>query len=224
MYKFVFCSAKMTTYSEIIKAILDECNKISLTFSQEGDGRITSAVKEAEYLKQLEGGLKQQHPSLCFELQPVERWWWDFRVNSIPFNLKLTTGGTDNAFNKVAILFSISGKEVEKRNMNYNQFYKVYKESVKKTQRDPMTEYHYLVVQKQTGKILLKSIFDIHSFKSNPCNDLQINWSHEFQHIHYKTPDDKYIEKTRELLTTIQTSVKQAMASMNDFANANFDS
>jgi hypothetical protein len=209
-------------YEDIIAAIQEECGKISLSFSKEGDGRITSAIKETEYLMELQKGLAERHPTLTFELQPVERWWWDFRVNNIPFNLKLTTGGTDNAFNKVAILFSILGKEVEKRNMNYNQFYKVLKEGVKKPQRDPMTEYHYLVVQKQTGKVLLKSIFDIHSFKPNPCNDLQINWTNEFNHIDYRTSDENYTKKVQELLQTIQTSVKQAMASMIEFANADF--
>ena len=84
-----------------------------------------------------------------------------------------------------------------------------------------MTEYHYLVVNKETGKILLKSIFDIHTFKSNPCNDLQINWKNEFQHTEYITLD--FNAKIQELLKVIQTSVKQLITSMKDFAEADFD-
>lgn len=211
------------TYPALIRAIKEECKKITLTYSKQGDGRLTSAVKENEYLSFLEKGLKDNHPSLRFETQPVERWWWDFRVNDVPFNLKLTTGGTDNAFNKVAIIYSITGTDLKKRNMNFNQFYKILKETPKKTVRDPLTEYHYLVVNKNDGTLLLKSILDIHTFKSNPCNDLQINWTNEFKHMDFVVSDAKYNEKVQELLKTIQASIKQAVASMNDFANANID-
>ncbi len=211
------------TYPQIIQAIKYECTKINLIYSKDGDGRITSAVKEREYLNLLEKGLKDNHPSLKFEHQLVDRWWWDFRVNGLTINLKLTTGGADNAFNKVAIIYSISGNEVEKRNMNYNQFFKVIKECPKKVTRNHMTEYHYLVVNKNTGKVLLQSILDIHTFKTNPCNNLQINWSNEFNNIEFVTPDLNFKEKIQELLRAIQTSVKQAIAGMKEFADANIE-
>ena len=211
------------TYPQIIQAIKDECAKINLNYSKDGDGRITSAVKEGEYLNLLEKGLKDNHPSLNFEHQPVDRWWWDFRVNGLPINLKLTTGGTDNAFNKVAIIYSISGNEVEKKNMNYNQFFKVITECTKKIERNHMTEYHYLVVNKNTGQVLLKSVLDIHTYKTNPCNNLQINWSNEFNNIDFVTPDLNFKEKIKELLKAIQTSVKQAIAGMKEFADANIE-
>jgi hypothetical protein len=204
------------SHTDIVEAIKSECGKINLNFSNDGDGRITSAVKEREYLNLLEIGLKSR--GFTFEHQPVERWWWDFRVNGIPFNLKLTTGGTDNAFNKVAIIYTISGQEVEKRNMNYNQFFTVIKDCPKKSERDPMTEYHYLVVNKETGAVLLKSILDIHTYKSNPCNDLQINWTNEFKNSEFVTQSFK--AKIQEFLKTVQTSVRQAMASMKEFADA----
>jgi hypothetical protein len=86
-----------------------------------------------------------------------------------------------------------------------------------------MTEYHYLVVNKNTGKILLKSILDIHTFKTNPCNFLQINWSNEFNNIEFVTPDLNFKEKIQELLKAIQTSVKQAIAGMKEFADANIE-
>ena len=197
--------------------------KINLIYSKDGDGRITSAVKEKEYLNLLEKGLKENHPSLKFEHEPVARHWWDFRVNGIPINLKLTEGGTDNAFNKTSIIFSISGNEIEKKNMNFNQFFKTIKECPKKAERNHMTEYHYLVVNKNTGKVLLKSILDIHTFKTNPCNDLQINWNNEFNHIDFVTPDTDFKAKIRQLLQAVQTSVKQAIEGMKEFANADID-
>ena len=211
------------TYPQIIQAIKDECAKINLIYSKDGDGRITSAVKEREYLNLLEKGLKVNHPSLKFEHEPRARWWWDFRVNGIAINLKLTTGGTDNAFNKVAIIYSISGNEVENKNMSYNKFFKAIKECPKKVERNHMTEYHYLVVNKDSGKFLLKSILDIHTFKTNPCNNIQINWSNEFKNIEFVTPDLKFKEKIQELLKAIQTSVKQDIAGMKEFADANIE-
>ena len=211
------------TYIEIIQAIKEECSKINLTYSKEGDGRIISAVKENEYLSLLEKGLKEHHSSLKFENQPVERWWWDFRVNEIPFNLKITNGGTDNAFSKVAIIYTITGKEVEKKNMNFNKFFNVLKKYPRKNDRNQMTEYHYLVVNKNDGNVLLKSILDIHTFKSNPCNVLQINWSNEFKYIDFVIPDVNFKEKILQLIKTIQSSIKQEIASKIDFANANIE-
>ena len=93
------------TYDQIIQAVKGECAKINLIYSNDGDGRITSAVKEREYLNLLEKGLKENHPSLTFEHQPVYRWWWDCRVNGVPIDLKITNGGRDNAFNKVSIIY-----------------------------------------------------------------------------------------------------------------------
>lgn len=210
----------MLSYEETIAAIKAECAKINLSYASGGDGRITSAVKEKEYLDLLEIGLITRDPTIRIE-RPKERHWYDIRINHIPINLKLTTGGTDNAFNKVAILFTLSGTEVTKRNMNYNQFYKTIQETPKKAIRDRATEYHYLAVHKDNGSILLKSILDIHTYKTNPCNDLQINWNNEFAHMDYVVPDSDYQKKVIELLSAIQTSVRQAIAGMKEFAESN---
>ena len=213
----------MASYSETITAIKAECATINLDYKSAGDGRITSAVKEEEYLNKLTEGLKRKHPHFTITLPP-SRHWYDIRINGIPLNLKISSGGTDNAFNKVAILYTASGTEVVKRNMNYNVFFKALSDLKKKEVRSHMTEYHYLVVNKSDGKILLKSILDIHSYKSNPCNDLQINWANEFAHIDFVTPDLKFKEKFNELIKTVQTSVRQAIAGMKDFAEAEITS
>jgi hypothetical protein len=217
-------SSSSYSYIEIIQAIQNESVKIYIDYPTEGDGRITSSIKEHEYLSLLEKRLKETHPQLEFETQPRERFWWDFRVNKIPFNLKLTTGGTDNAFNKVAIIYSISGIEIKNKNMNYNKFFKILKEYPKKDTRDRMTEYHYLVINKTNGKVLLKSIFDIHSYKSNPSNDLQIDWSNEFKYIDFVIPDANVKEKIQQLIKTIQISVRKAIEGMIEFSNADIDS
>ena len=205
------------SYTEIMTAIKEECKKIHLSYASKGDGRIVSALKETEYLELLQKGFETNYPSMTFEI-PKDRYWYDLRIESIPINLKITTGGTDNAFNKVAILYTLTGKEVETKNMNYNKFYKFYKDNPKKTVRDLLTEYHYLVVEKKTGDILLKSILDIHTYKTNPCNILQINWANEFKECAYCTED--FVQKGKSLLSTAQTSLRQSMASMKDFLDA----
>jgi hypothetical protein len=208
------------SYAHTYEAVLLACASINIQFGASEDGRITSAVKETEYLDQLEAHLGGKG----FKIErPKARFWYDVRINCIPINLKLTTGGTDNAFNKTAISYSMSGEEVIKKNMNFNKWFEHLKGMTKKSVRDRATEYHYLVLNKETGALLFKSIFDISSYKSNPCNDMQISWAQEFLNADYRTSDEDYKAKVRELLKTVQKSVKQLMESMSKFAEADID-
>ena len=214
-------SAAAPSYSETIDAIKAACARIVLSYSGGGtsDGRVVSAIKEAEYLAALKTSLEISHPSMTVSI-PKERYWYDIRINNIPINLKLTTGGTDNAFNKVAILYSLTGVEVSRRNMNFDAWYSLIRSTPPKAERDRATEYHYLAVHKTTGAVLLKPILDIHTYKANPCNDLQINWRNEFAHADYVCAN--HHAKTQELLRTVQASVRAAIASMRLFADADF--
>ena len=210
---------KITSYMRTISVIKEACAKINLCYASTDDGRIVSAVKEKEYLFHLEREMCIIDPEVRVE-HPKERFWYDVLIDDIPINLKITTGGTDNAFNKLAILYTISGSTNYKKNTNYNEWFKALHECTKKQVRDRTTEYHYLVVDKETGNILLKSILDIHSFKSNPCNILQINWRHEFKEMNYSTPDEEFNQKMVELVKTIQKSIIQAISGMTEFAEA----
>lgn len=207
-------------YRDIIKAIVEQASKINLVYSKHGDGRLTSAIKETDFLAALERGLAENHPTIKFETQPSTRWWWDFRVNHIPFNLKLTTGGTDNAFNKVAVLYSVSGEEPVIKSMNFNQFYRTFSTMSRKVVRDPMTEYHYLTVNKNEGQVLVRSIFDIESYRSNPSNHLQIDWGNEMKVLDTAGGVTEYEDKINHIMKVIQSSVRQSMANMKEFANA----
>ena len=210
------------SYSDTICAIKSECSKINISFSKEGDGRLTSAIKESEYLGALKTNLLN-YPDITVEI-PKDRYWYDIKINNIPINLKITSGSSaDNAFNKVAIIYTISGQETDKKNMNYNQWFKLIQDAPKKTVRDKMTEYHYLVVHKDTGKILLKSILDIQSYKTNPCNILQINWNNEFKYMESYIPDTHFKQKIRVLLETVQASLNQYVNSMNEFCEADIN-
>jgi len=209
------------TYAATIATIKKVCKKINISYSLTGDGRIISAVKEKEYLDALVEGLKDEDPYAVCEV-PKDRHWYDIRINSIPINVKITKGGTDNAFNKVAFLYTLTGVEVKKKNMNMNKWFEHIQTIPHKTARDRQTEYHYLVVDKETGTVLLKSILDIHTYKSNPANIFQINWKKEFKNIDYVTPADKYRAALLEMFGTVQKSIRQAMAGMDKFAGADF--
>lgn len=207
-------------YDQTIQAIKTACEALNISLAGEGDGRIISAVKETEYLDALKS--KLESVGVLVEI-PASRYWYDVRINAIPFNLKLTTGGTDNAFNKTALYYTITGNVCPKKNMNFGEWYALVKAADKKKERDRQTEYHYLVVEKETKAILVKSILDIHTYKSNPCNDLQINWNNEFKNKEYVTSDADYKSKVSTLLKTVQTSIRQAVESMRLFAEADID-
>lgn len=211
-----------TDYDYITTTIKTICSDINLSYASDNDGRLISAIKEKEYLDLLEKKLLEKDSTFVI-VRPKDRFWYDIRINNIPINLKITTGGTDNAFNKVAIIYTISGTEIETKNMNYNKWFKLLMDSKHKKIRDPKTEYHYLVINKNDNKFLLKSIIDIHSFKTNPSNDLQINWTNEFKNIDHKTTDTDFLKKIKEIIKSVQSSVKQAIAGMKEFAESDID-
>lgn len=214
-------SALKPIYEETIMAIKSACETINVSFiTAATDGRISSAMKESEYLTTLKAALP---PHFTTEIAK-DRHWYDVRINDIPINLKLTTGGTDNAFNKVALIYTLTGTEPAKRNMNFSELWAHLKAAPKKPTRDRQTEYHYLVVDKPTGNTLLKSILDIHTYKSNPCNDMQINWANEFRNMDYYSAEEEYQEKVKELVGCVQRSVRQALESMKAFADADVGS
>ena len=149
----------------------------------------------------------------------------DVIINGLQINLKLTDCKTaDNSSNKRAIYYSITGQTDYPYSSNWNEFWARLKTAKTanqfKTVRDPMTEYHYLVKNKITGDVLFKSIFDIHTYLSNPSNDLQINWRNEFVNKQYSTPDERYTEKVGELLVCLQRSVSEMIRRNEEFAVA----
>jgi len=209
------------SYFEVIQAIKEECGKINITYSKEGDGRIASAVKEKPYLDKLEEGLRSKYPSLKI-VRPKERFWYDIQIDTIPINLKLTTGKTDDAFNKRSVVATVGCSDPTiSQNTNFNKLYDALKLCAKSKERNRPTEYHYLTIHKKTGAILLKSILDIHSYKPNPSNTLQINWDNEFKQIDYVCGDSR--AKIRELLKTVQTSLRKQYENSRKFIEADID-
>jgi hypothetical protein len=207
------------SYEETIQAIKEACKKTNISFiTDEDDGRLSSAVKEKPYLKALVENL----PTGFKTEMPKARFWYDIIINGIPVNLKLTTGKADNAFNKKAVNATLAcgGSITTNQNTDFNAFYENLKKC-SKNERNLATEYHYLAIHKNTGEILLKPLLDIHSYKTNPSNIMQINWKNEFNNIAYRSPD--YKAKVRELLKTIQTSLKEWFERSKAFVEADID-
>jgi hypothetical protein len=189
-----------------------------------GDGRIDSAMKETPFLNEMKRLLLEKHPHWDILISPP-RASCDIMINTIRINLKLTDcKSSDNSVNKPAIYYSITGLTTYPYSSNWNDFLDKLAEAKThnqiKKQRARETEYHYLVKNKITGDVLLKPIFDIHTYVSNPSNDLQINWKNEFANAAYKTEDTEYLKKVQSLLATLQRSVKEMIERTKRFAEA----
>jgi len=192
-----------------------------------GDGRIDSAMKETPFLNELKQRLIEKNPTWDVVISPP-RASCDVMVNGIRINLKLTDcKSSDNCVNKPSIYFSITGLTTYPYSSNWNDFFDrlvdAKTKNLLKRQRHKPTEYHYLVKNKLTGDVLLKAIFDIHTYVSNPSNDLQINWQDEFAYATYHTEDAAYLNKVKELLQCIQRSVIEMIERTKRFANADLN-
>lgn len=222
-------------YFKIIEDIRLCCSKMECFLSDIRDGRNQSAIDETPYLAKLEEllvslGYIVHIPKPESEPEGTSapkkkktkkiRFWYDISVNGIPINLKLTKcKSRDNALSKTAIHSTLCHK-IGPLSMNDNKFFEFYRKNIKFS-RNRMTEYHYLVVNKENGEVLLKSILDIHTYKSNPSNGLQIDWGHEFKHREYVCSD--HVEKGKELIETFQKSVRGRFEGSREFADADID-
>jgi hypothetical protein len=214
-------------YINIISEIKSVANSIGVE-KADCDGRIDSAIKETPFLNVMKMVLLEKHPDWEVVISPP-RASCDIMVNSIRINLKLTDcKSSDNSANKPSIYYSITGLTTYPYSSTWNNFLeKLIDANTKghiKKQRHKPTEYHYLVKNKLTGDVLLKPIFDIHTYVSNASNDLQINWKHEFANSEYHTEEAEYLKKVQYLLECIQTSVKEMIKRTKRFAEADVGS
>jgi hypothetical protein len=205
---------------QTLEAIRQAARSISMEFPRGGDGRLTSAIHEGPYLARLREAMG---PQFHFEIAPP-RHWYDFKVDGIPINLKITEGGTDNAFNKTALIFTYCGQCPQRTTGNMNQLLGRLRDCRALTDRDPITEYHYLVIHKRTGNFILKSLLDIHTYIPNCAadNKMQINWDNEFSNQNYQAPDRR--EKMKSLLRVVQEACRKQIDNMRQFTEFNIDS
>jgi hypothetical protein len=226
----IVCSKGLTKKINYDTTILEITNAAKIINIQKtgSDGRIDSAMKEEPFLKKLKDTLLKTHPSWEILISPP-RASCDIMINSLHINLKITEcKSSDNAMNKPSMYFSITGRTDYPYSSTWNDFLVNLEKARDKQQikkiREKNTEYHYLVKNKETGEVLLKPIFDIHTYISNPSNTLQINWKNEFIHKDYCIHDKEYTHKVQSLLKCIQKSLKEMIARTNEFADSDIDS
>ena len=206
-------------YQAIINHLMKCCAEIETCSDDNADGRLSSAVGEKNILLQIKK-YAEQHEI------PIEisrhREWYDFKFGDIYFNLKMTSGGTDNIFNKIAVIYSVTGKIPENKNLNFDKFLEYVKTEKWKTSRDLMTEYHYLVYHKVLHEWTIVRLMDMLEYKPNVCNILQASWNKEFTNA--EIDESEWNKKITRLLCAIQYSVKKDILTKLKFASYNFES
>jgi hypothetical protein len=217
----------LSLYDETISEVLRIAKSVEI-LRAEGDGRIDSAMKEPSFLNEMKRQILEVHPTWQISISPP-RASCDIMINNIRINLKLTDcKSSDNSVNKPSIYYSITGLTTYPYSSNWNDFLRrlndAKSKNIIKKLRDKSTEYHYLVKNKLTGDVLLKPIFDIHTYVNNASNDLQINWKNEFAHADYLITEDDYIKKVQSLLVCIQKSVREMIERTKLFAEADITS
>lgn len=216
-------------YDTMVAEITSVAESISLAQNtqEDGDGRIDSAIKETPFVNDLKRIILERHPDWEVEIPPP-RAPHDIMVNGIRINVKLTDcKSADNSVSKPSIYYSITAIATYPHSSNWNEFVdRIMRagsaDQIKKQRHRP-TEYHYLVKHKITGDVLFKSIFDIHTYVSNPSNDLQIGWKNEFAHADYRTEDADYPTKVKSLLNCLTSSAKKKIETTYRLAEANWD-
>lgn len=213
----------MEAYKQLINDVHSSAQSVLVEFSfcdsERGldDGRIVSAIKELDFLSKLEEKLSNlKDRRYAFVIAPPRN-WFDFSVNNIPFNLKLTTGSTDNVFNKMAIVRSITNHTLCMKYINWTNFAKLVNDRL--TTRIPEQEYHFLVCNKHTNKCIVRSLLDIVSFRSNPSNILQVNWKTEFERDPPEISINDVGDKQLRILQTIQKSILDQRKDTDLFAS-----
>lgn len=192
------------------------CTSVKFCDTSE-DGRINSIMDEDTILKELIERFGERI------IKPKSRYFYDFMFvqdenTRLPFNIKCSNGGTDNAMNKKAIVYSLT--DLSNENIHSNMTYNVMRDKIDnnlKCKRDTSKEYYYIYIGKKDKTIIIKSLLDIQNKKSNPSNIFQIDWKAEKKVAHeFNCPTN--IETARDhIYDIIYNSLKKYFNSCSKF-------
>ena len=104
-----------------------------------------------------------------------------FKINEelIHFNIKTTNGkSADNIFSKLGTLIAFTDIDANelKCSISWNDFTDKLFNNYKETDRD----YYYLVIDKISGRVMIRGLKELNTIKTNPSNILQMEWYKEF--------------------------------------------
>lgn len=187
------------------------------------EARIDSLIQEDAVIKRLQAGL----PSRAVLTVPKARHWYDVAFQpqtpgpTYYINIKISSGGCDNAFNKKAIAYSLSSLPVDDipNTMSFNKLYDLVKEHPR-ARREPSKEYYFLYIDKRDGSVFARSICDIKHWVSNPNNILQINWAKEKKEQEKEKEKGKTVRGRRHLMGTRHAMFTAIRASLERFCES----
>jgi len=148
---------------------------------RDDDGRSHSLASEASVICAIRRILGPTHVRTA----STARSWYDVAITfgdkTHYANIKISNGGCDNAFNKKALVWSLTTLHADAipNSMSMNEMHTLIMKHPRKKRCPGQKEYFFIYVDKRDGTILIKSIMDIRHWCSNPYNLLQINWRKE---------------------------------------------
>ena len=181
------------------------------------DGRINSIQDESTIVQCLEALGAQE--SFTVHRPPKPRWWYDVAIEAdgvwFPINIKVSVGGTDNALNKQAIVYTYSTMQPNDipKCMTLNAMVKMIGEHGIR-ERNDAKEYYYLFIHKRTQQVICRPMSCITHFVSNPCNLLQINWKKECAQTECTYRPFEYVKKV--LAASVRTYMQSVSLLMED--------
>jgi len=199
-----------------IESILKDNIHIQDLHTENTDGRINSIYDENTVISIL-----KDHYGHSFIHKPYKsRHWYDLKIKSshkywIPCNIKVSTGGTDNALCKKALVYSLSTLHEDDipKYMSFNKMIELIEKN-KNSKRNLYKEYYYIYVDKKDGSIIVRSLCDIQNYVSNPQNWLQINWKKEKTYL-FKNNFEDIDTVYHKIRSTLRDSLQKILDSSN---------
>jgi hypothetical protein len=213
----------MASYEQIIGAIRAVCiNNNTIYQNDDGTLRLRS-INKTEYLRNLQFSLEEYatfHNIRAFtiDLKKPNVNYYDININGIPITFKLHPSIGYDLVTKSRILYTVTGKVVSSKDPTYNEFYRRIQAADMRDERDVTKEPHYLVIH-QDGSIFIKSIIDLRFFYVQ-SGELKVDWDMEFRSLYDNYTHPSFKEKIREILGKLQQSVRETIATMDEFAEA----
>jgi len=179
------------------------------------DGRLSSAISENTVIDYLADSLS--NTDIYIEKAPRPRYWYDFCIkyhgNFYPVNLKITEGRTaDNISSKFGMFYALTGLQYDeiKDEGNLNHW-EDFNKALKKFYCDNDKDYYFLIVFKNTNKILFTSLKRIDTLVPNGNNlPFQCNWG---KNISFTTRSRE--EQCAYILQTFTESFKRKVSGLD---------
>ena len=186
---------------------------------REGDGRTHSLQSEEGVICAIRRivGKERVHT-------PKSRSWYDVAIDfpgrsTCYVNIKISSGGCDNAFNKKALVWSLTTLEEGRipASMSLNEMHTLITKHPRKMRCGKGDkEYFFLYIDKLDNTVLVKSLLDVYAWTANPYNYLQINWKHE-KRLATRYRGRVMASIRRRIFDALGTSVRRYVASVDSF-------